>query len=110
MEPMVHFKLILLAFACALAEYLCHARNEYCAFALAISHPDGSPAAGVNVAVRPMYGVAAAEVTSSPDRLARLCDAPLGLLSISIGINRCGSMSINFLQRPAWETHKLKLI
>jgi hypothetical protein len=57
-----------------------------------------------------MNGVAVSESISDDNGIARLCDAPLGLLSISVGTNRCGSMSINFLQRPAAEPHKLKVI
>jgi hypothetical protein len=73
----------------------------YCAFEVAVSSPTGAPVAGIGVALVRRNGQTFSTVVSNERGIARVCDAPEGLVDIEVGGHVCGAVAVRYL-KPYW--------
>jgi hypothetical protein len=83
---------------------------QYCAFDVRVSSPAGTPLDGIPVAVIQQNGKEfGSEVRTDTLGLAKLCDSPMGRVSIIVGLDICGLVTIRNIS-PSWpDTKQLRV-
>lgn len=72
--------------------------SDYCAFEVAVHSPDGRPVVGTEAVERSSNGAVIESALTDRQGVARLCDAPIGLVDIEVGGRRCGAVSVRYLR------------
>lgn len=85
------------------------ASGDYCAFEVLVRSSKGSPVTGVSVLLHDHGGEEFNSAVTDSAGVARICDAPPGLLSIQVGVRRCGGVTVHNLRRFWLETRKVSL-
>jgi hypothetical protein len=99
---------LLVAFAVYSTKSLAGQLN-YCAFEVTVRSSAEAPVRGVGVWLLRADGSVYSRVQADARGVARLCDAPPGLVDIQVGGNLCGAVIVKYL-RPLWlETRHLRL-
>ena len=73
----------------------------YCAFEVTVKSPKGMPVAGTPVWGMRQDGTKFADTSTDEKGIARVCDAPIGVVDIQVGGRRCGAVTIRYL-KPYW--------
>lgn len=81
--------------------------REYCAFEVLVKSSRDVPVAGVAVSLLGESQIVFASVVSDQDGVARICDAPPGLVTIKVGGNLCGTATVGYLQRYWMTTRRV---
>jgi hypothetical protein len=76
-------------------------KSPYCAFEVVVRTPSGAAAPNVPVAVIRRHETMYSEATTDSRGVARLCDAPLEMVDIAVGLDVCGLVTVQDLQ-PTW--------
>ena len=74
---------------------------EYCAFEVSVKSETGAPVRHATVLEREHAGSVIARNSTDDRGIARLCDAPTGLVDLEIGGELCGATSVKYL-RAFW--------
>lgn len=78
-------------------------RGYYCAFEVSVKSPAGAPVVGWSVAGLSEAGEIFETATTDEHGIARICDAPPGMVSIQVGGQFCGGVTVWHLN-PWWMT------
>jgi hypothetical protein len=104
MRPLNLF--LILAFSTLLATGMASAgqdQGSYCAFEVSVKSPAGAPVVGWGVAGLSETGEIFETTTTDEHGIARICDAPPGMVSIRVGGQFCGAVTVRNLN-PWWMT------
>jgi hypothetical protein len=82
-------------------------QQEYCAFEVLVKSPRNEPVPDAIVVMFDEDGKEFASAVVNEKGIARLCDAPPGLIRLSVGGNRCGAVSVSYLERYWMETRRI---
>jgi hypothetical protein len=88
---------------------MCASDQEYCAFETVVNSSRGTPVANIVVSIKDRAGQEYASARTDLNGVARLCDAPPGAITLSVGGNRCGAVSISHLSRYVYETRQVHI-
>jgi len=83
--------------------------REYCAFEVTVKASRNQPVRRVTVVLFDGNGREYATALTDENGIARLCDAPPGLIRVAVGGNLCGAASVSYLQRYWMETRRVTI-
>lgn len=81
--------------------------SEYCAFEVTIRTSRGEPVRYARVILFDDTGAAYASSVVNEEGIARICDAPPGLVRLSVGGTLCGTASVGQIKRYWMQTRKV---
>lgn len=82
---------------------------SYCAFEVVVKSSAGKAVKGVAVYELMQDGKTVGTATTDQQGVARICDAPAGLVQIQVGHNLCGEVTVRHL-KPYWmQTRKVSI-
>jgi len=105
------WKAILLIGAGVLCRGLTYAEDQaaYCAFEVTVRSPRGEAIAGATVSELAMGGKIIGSSVTDRQGIARICDAPKGLVDIQVGDNRCGAVTVAYLKAYWLQTRRVSI-
>jgi hypothetical protein len=84
-------------------------KEEYCAFEVTVRSSRNQPVPDAIVVMFDEDGKEFASAVVNEKGIARLCDAPPGLIRLAVGGNRCGATSVSYLQRYWMQTRRVTI-
>lgn len=84
--------------------------GEYCAFVVVVHSSKGRALEGRTVSMEDASGREYAAALTDEAGIARLCDAPRGLITLRVGGRRCGGVSVSYLQRSWLQTRTIEMV
>lgn len=108
MNMLFWFAMMLLGLSAPLAG-IGFQESEYCAFEVIIRTSRGEPVRYARVVLFDNTGAAFASAVVNEEGIARICDAPPGLLRLSVGGTLCGTASVGQITRYWMQTRKVTI-
>ncbi|QOY91463.1 hypothetical protein [Paludibaculum fermentans] len=84
-------------------------QREYCAFEVIVRSSTGNPAAATSVSLFDDSGKPLMSALTNEQGLARICDAPSGLVRLTVGGVLCGTVSVGQLKRYWMQTRRINI-
>ena len=82
-------------------------RDQYCAFEVVVRSPKGDPVWPVSVSLLDRSMHAFTTALTGPAGIARLCDAPVGPISVRVGGQLCGATTVKDLKAFWMKTRRV---
>jgi hypothetical protein len=103
--------MITLIGACVFSYEVALAQDQvaYCAFEVTVRSPRGEAIAGAAVSELGMDGKMIGSGITDGQGVVKLCDAPVGLVDIQVGGNRCGAVKVSYLKAYWLQTRRLPI-
>jgi len=80
---------------------------EYCAFQIHVRSPTGAPVKGVSVALLKRSGETFGTAVTDEGGVAKICDAPGGLVDVEVGGQLCGAIAVRHLKAFWMKTRRV---
>jgi hypothetical protein len=85
-------------------------QGSLCAFEVTVKSPAGVPVVGIEVSEFETGGRVYSSGTTNRQGVARICDAPQGLIDLHIGGQLCGAVTVGYLSAYWMVTRKIDMI